>query len=347
MNVGIYTRWQRRDSTYAAIQIADLMSQWQHEVTILTPTTPKPPVSGFWDGRVRHDSQVRFTEWAAPLSVLIWTFCPHPSQSVWAKSANKRTILVPDWADLHVIDEVGPTFWRIVAPTYCWAQLLKDRGARNVVFCPWSPMLPITRRSSSSPVQVYVPPVDRPGDEDDGLAVDVVEAMLTLNHSAKATISMDGRRGAIAKRLERLAKAEPRLTLDKPADYQQQVLRYSDHSLTLISTVVENFGMSALFSFHMGTPVVGFNIQSRNEMANPQNSVLVNCKATGCSPGEPALLVSADRRNLLDALMALVEQPELSQLFDGCPRGLERRRTRFEAGWADMIASGRRSDSDT
>ena len=147
-----------------------------------------------------------------------------------------------------------------------------DAPVNIIALCPWSPMLPITSRAPATPIRVYAPPVDRPGDEDDGLAVDVIEAMFTLDHSALATISTDGRRSALAKRLERLAKIQSRLTLDRPADYHQQVLRYGEHSLTLLSTGVENFGMSALCSFHMGTPVVGFNVQSLAEVANPQNS---------------------------------------------------------------------------
>jgi glycosyltransferase involved in cell wall biosynthesis len=322
MNVGIYTRWQRRDSTYAAIQIADLLSQWQHDVTILTPTPKKPAVSRFWDGRVRHDSQVRFTDWAAPLSLVIWLFCPHPSQPAWAKNANKRTVLIPDWADLREIDEGGPLFWRILAPTRCWTNFLTDRGAHNVVHCPWSPVLPITERSHDGPVRVYVPPVDRPGDDDESVAVDVIEAMLSLDRAAQATISTDGRRSALAKRLERLAKVQPRLTLDRPADYQQQVLRYGEHSLTLLTTVVENFAMSALCSFHMGTPVIGFKAPALDEVANIQNSVLVGL---------------SDRRGLLDALMALVERSGLSRLFTGCQVGLAQRRLAFEAAWIDAV----------
>jgi glycosyltransferase involved in cell wall biosynthesis len=297
-----------------------------------------PPVSSFWDRRVYHDSQVKFTDWALPLSVVIWMFCPHPGQPKWAKNANKRTILVPDWTDLHAIDEIGPMFGRIMAPTQCWTRLLVARGAHNVTFCPWSPMLPITERSPTGPVQVYVPPVDRPGDEDDGLAIDVIEAMFALDHRAQATISADGRRGAVAKRLDRLARAEPRLTLDRPVDYHQQVLRFGEHSLTLLSSAIENFGMSALCSFHMGTPVVGFNIQSLDEVASTQNSILVDCKATGCPPGRPALLVPDDRRNLLDALMTLLEEPALSRLFGGCQAGLARRRLEFESAWSSVVS---------
>lgn len=337
MNIGIYTRWQRRDSTYAAIQVADLVSQWQHDVTILTPTPTKPPVSSFWDGRVHHDSQVRFTDWAAPLSLVIWTFCPHPGQLLWAKNTNKRTILIPDWADLRAIDETGSAFWRIMAPTRGWMQRLRAGKTRNIVFCPWSPMLPITKRLPDKTVRIYVPPIERAGDEDGDLAVDVVEAALTLDKLVQATISMNGCRSSVAKRLERLARVEPRLTLDRPADYHQQVLRYGEHSLTLLSTVMENFCMSALCSFHMGTPVVGFNVQSLDEVANQRNSVLVDCEATGCAPGTTTTLVPNDRRNLLDAIMTLLDGQELSRLFAGCHTGLAQRRLEFEAAWLAVV----------
>ena len=252
MNVGIYTRWQRRDSTYAAIQIAELFSQWQHEVTILTPTPTKPAVSGFWDGRVHHDTQVRFIDWAAPLAVVIWLFCPAPGQPGWAASTGKRTVLVPDWADLGAIEEHGHAVLADHGPDAVLGRFFDKYDFRNVLPCPWSPMLPITERAPVEPVRVYVPPANRPCDRDDNVAVDVIEAMLTLNSFVQATIAMDGRRSTTVKRLERMAKAEPRLILARPADYHQQVLRYSEHSLTLLPTVVENFSMSALCSLPHG-----------------------------------------------------------------------------------------------
>jgi hypothetical protein len=328
MNVGIYTPWQRRDSTYAAIQIADLMTLWQHNVTILTQTPTAPPVSGFWDRRVRHATQVRFTEWAAPLGAVIWTFWPHPGQPEWATKAGKYTIMVPDWVDARALAEAGPMFGRIMAPTRRCARTLASRGGNNIVLCPWSPMLPVTLRVPTGPARVYVPPAAP--EDDDVLAVDIIDAMFELDRRAQATISMDGRRGAIAKRLERLARAQPRLELARPEDYHRQVLRYGGHSLTLLSRAAEGFGMAALCSLHMGTPVVGFAAPPLDEVASPGNSLLVAPRA--------------DRLDLLEGLMTLIEGAGLARLFAGCPAGLEQRRSEFEAAWAGAIPqmTGRR-----
>jgi glycosyltransferase involved in cell wall biosynthesis len=321
MNVGIYTRWQRRDSTYAAIQVADLLGQ-RHAVTIMTPTPRRPAVSGFWDGRVRHD--VRFVDWAWPLDAVVWTACPRPEAVAWAAEAGKRTILVPAWDDLDAIARAGPRFGRIMAPTYRWARLFDAMGARNVATCLWSPMLPVTLRTPADPVRVYVPPAERPGDMDDGLAVAVVEALLELDRSVLITVATDGCRGGVVRRLERLAKAEPRLTLARPEDYHRQVLRYGEHSLTLIVAAAEGFGMSALCSLHMGTPVVGFAAAPLAELAGPGNSVLVDRR---------------DGLDLLAALTPLAEGRGLAKLFAGCPHGLERRRAGFEAAWAEALAT--------
>jgi glycosyltransferase involved in cell wall biosynthesis len=324
MNVGIYTRWQRRDSTYAAIQVADLLTQ-RHAVTILTPTPRRPAVSGFWDGRVRHD--VRFVDWAGPLDVVIWTACPRPEPVAWAAAAGKRTVLVPAWDDLDAIVRAGPRFGRIMAPTYRWARFFAALGARNVVTCPWSPMLPVTLRAPADPVRVYVPPIERPGEADDGLVVEVVEALLELDRSVRATVAIDGRRGGVVRRIERRAKAEPRLTLARPEDYHRQVLRYGEHSLTLIPGGAEGFGMSALCSLHMGTPVVGFDTPPLAELAGPGNSVLVEDR---------------DGIDLLAALIPLVAGVGLAKLFAGCSRGLGRRRAGFEAAWGEALADGGR-----
>jgi hypothetical protein len=337
MNVGIYTRWQRRISTYAAIQIADLMSQWQHDVTILTPTPRKPLVSSFWDKRVRHDSQIRFTDWAATLDIVIWTFCPQPAQPTWVAKAGKRAILVPDWDDLRAIGEAGRQFWRVMAPSQHWVHILKDRGLRNATLCPWSPMLPVTNRQPDGSLKVYVPPVDRPEDSGDGSVIDVVEALFEYDQSVQVTVSMDGRRGVLVKRLENLAKIEPRLTLDRPVNYQQQLLRCGEHSVTLLSSTIYNFGMWALFSLHMGTPIVGFDTQTLDELANPRNSILVPCSAASFVPDELTLLMPADRQSLIDALMLLTEPAELSRISAGCSIGLEQRRLDFEAAWLDAV----------
>jgi hypothetical protein len=325
MKVGIYARWQRRDTTYAAVQIAELMSLRQHEVTILTPTPTRPAVSGFWDHRVRHDAQVKFADWAAPLAAVIWMFWPQPAQVEWANKAGKRTILVPDWADMAAIGEVGPRFHRIMAATRRWAAMLRNEGVR-VAACPWSPMLPVTLRALTRPVRVYVPPHDRPGDVDDALAVDIVEAMLDLDRDVQATISTDGHRGAVVKRLERLAKASRRLTLARPEDYHRQVLRFGEHSLTLLAPVVENMGMSALCSLHMGTPIIGLDVPPFDEIAAATNAIVVPAR------GDPL--------DFLESLMTLIQGPRLAQLFDGCPGGLERRRAEFEHAWAMALAPG-------
>jgi hypothetical protein len=325
MKVGIYTRWQRRDSTYAAIQIAELLTRWQHEVTILTPTPKKSVVSNFWDNQVRYDSQVRFTEWASPLAVVIWMFWPPSVQPEWAGKASKRAILVPDWADMQAVEAIGPLFWRIMAPTRRWARMFADTGVVNVVPCPWSPMLPITLRTHVGPVRVYVPPGDRPIEGDDVLIIDVAEAMIELDRSVEITISIDGHRGTTVKRLERLAKAKPRLTLIRPEDYQRQIIRYTEHSLTLLPSLFESFGISALCSFHMGTPIISLDMPPLEEMASSRNSVLVEHHA--------------DRLSLLEAALTLVEGPKLAQLFAGCPVGLERRRNEFESAWASALAA--------
>jgi hypothetical protein len=187
-------------------------------------------------------------------------------------------------------------------------------------------MLPITLRAPVAPVRVYVPPTS-PG-EDDTLVVDVIEAMFELDRHVQATIALDGCRGGTVKRLERMARAQPRLVLARPEDYHRQILRYGEHSLTLLAGATGSFGMSALCSLHMGTPIVGFAVSPLDEMAYPGNSVLA----------EPR----ADRLDLLEGLMTLIEGPGLTPLFAGCPSGLEKRRGEFEEAWSSVLSPGAR-----
>ena len=106
------------------------------------------------------------------------------------------------------------------------------------------------------------------------------------------------------------------------------MLRYGEHSLTLLPEAGENFGMAALCSLHMGTPVVGFSSPPLDEVADPGNSLLVEARG-------------ADRMGLLDGLMTLIEGPGLPRLFAGCPAGLEQRRGAFEGAWAHVLGMER------
>lgn len=322
MRVGIHTRWQRRDVTYAAIQLADLFSRWGHHVALFTPTPRPARVSRYWDGKVRGAARVRFTDWAADLDTVIWTSCPHVGQPAWADKAGKQTVLLGDPGDGPLIEEAYPAFHKVLAPSGHAARALAGARLKNVVACPWSPVLPVTVRVEAIDApRLYVPPADRPGPAAPDAAAAAIGPALAVQPHAVATVSLDGRPRPAARDLRRLARAFPgRLTLLTGEDYDRQLLRYGEHDLTLLTGTAGGFGVAALCSLHMGTPVVGYLAQPLEEVVAGRSGVLVP------RAGRPE-----DRIRLAGALMRVLGSPSaLLRYRAGCPAGLTRRREAFE-----------------
>lgn len=330
MRIGICTPWQRRDVTYAAIQLADLFSRWGHHVSVLTSTGHPAAVSRYWDGRACPATRQKFTTWLADLDSVVWTACPRVEQVAWAEKAGKQTVLVADPADGRLIAEVYPAFHKVLAPSGCALRVLAEARLRNVVACPWSPLLPVTTRiyPVDRPARVYVPPVDRPGSTVPAAAVEVVAALLANRSGATATVSLDGRPRATAHRLRRLAHEYPgRLILLPREDYDRQLLRHGEHDVTLLTATSEVFGMTALCAVHMGTPVVGYAVAPLEEVVGGRCGVLV----AGGSAGGPTRLARRLGRVVDDSL-------ELARLRDDCPVGLISRRQAFEHALSGIAA---------
>jgi hypothetical protein len=321
MRLGICTRWQRRDVTYAAIQLADLFSRWGHSVSILTITSSPALVSHYWDRKVLSGRNARFTDWASALDVVLWTSCPHRGQVVWTNKAGKQTVLLADPADGDRITHVYPDFSQVLAPSRYAARMLAVAGLRNVIPCAWSPVLPPTRKDRrDTELRVYVPPAAG----NDALAV--IEALLG-NYRFTASVSADGHCPAALRRFRRLAREyRDRLTILPREDYDRQLASYAEHDLTLLAVGQTALGMEALCSIHMGTPVLAYRVHPLDEIVGGHAGDLVD------------RISENDALQLARRLALYVTEPErIDPAFNGCPDGLTDRREAFEIGLT-MIA---------
>ncbi len=159
MDVGIYTRWRRREDTLTSIHLADFLRP-RFSVSFLAATTTPAPVHADYDALVRRDRAVKFTDWCRTARLVVWTLCPHVEQVEWAKKAGKYTVLVASCQeDEAKLRGAYPAFHKVVAPTQAAYDLCRPdtgsatssaaRGARRDASPPGPRRR--ERRGSSSP----------------------------------------------------------------------------------------------------------------------------------------------------------------------------------------------------
>ncbi len=336
MDVGIVTRYQHRDVTLAAIQLCDLFAPLGR-VHILT-TTPVPPrLHQQWDRRVMPVSLLprrrAFTTWfkIARPRLMIWTEAPALGQVAYANARGCMTVLVATCReDEDAIRRVYPEFSRVVAPSRAALDVLTYQfKLNNVVAAPWSPMRAVTRKRPGppGPMRYHVPlagsmaagvPAEAVGMMRSLMAATPCEFTVSHSHWAPATLRM----------LVRLAREVPRLTLVKAGVYDSHLVELAAHDATVVLSQLDPFGMSALCSLHMGTPVIAYKTPPMNEIVRDlENGVLV----TG---GDDAAGALARMEGTLHEIA--VDTGLLARTRDWTFTGLVKRRRAFEKAWIDI-----------
>jgi glycosyltransferase involved in cell wall biosynthesis len=342
VNVGVHTRYQPRESTYAAIQVADLARDCGNEVSVFTTTPRRPPVHARWDCRVVRD--VPFTAWAASLDLIVWMDVPSAEQVTWAMRPRdglgpRRTVLVADREHTRdMLRDVYPRFTHVVAPSLASATHLRAAGVDGVVSIPWSPRLPVTRRGPApADVRLHFPLCTVQDRGQDPLVLDLVERLLRRAAPADVRVTMNGRSGEIVRRLERRAREYGRLTLGRCADFESLVLCLGEHDVTVLPVAGGSFGMVALCSLHAGVPVVTFDAVPVDEFVHDgRHGVLV--RGTGVDGVDT---VDVDRFE--DALSRLLDRgTRLAEMQSACTEGLAARVGEFERAWAVILSEADR-----
>lgn len=352
MNVGIVTRYQPRDSTYAAIQLAGLARCMGNQASVYTTTPRRPVVHPAWDGRVVRDA--RFTDWAGPLDLVVWMDCPPADQLAWAVASGpghrrRVAVLVASWEDsLSEIRTIYPGFAAVVAPSSALAAHLRECGTENLREIPWSPRLPVTCPRpvpDDRPISVHFPLCELQGREHDAAAVDLIERLLRVDMPVSIRASLDGRSGEVVRRLERRAKAHARLTLAKCNGFEETFIALGEHDLTALTTVSESFGMMALCSLHAGSPVIGPGAPPLDEfLVDGKNGALVAGEFREVQPG--LVIPSLADQDAFEArlLAVLSDRAGLSGLRLSCTAGLEARAANFDELWAEFLSEERRDE---
>jgi hypothetical protein len=280
--IGICTRYQRHEATYAALRLAEWYESRGEDVSVFGIQSGFHPVSHKWDRRVVVGDL--FSEWAYPCRTIIWTTIPHPEQLVWVKQLGIRTVALVFWHELvHSDRQTLSMFDQLLCPRAACYSFLSAWGLKNIYSIGWDCGYPIFRKPDDYKIEglnVLLPLWDGNARKTEMTILDVIDRCLVRESTCRFTVAYSSStlKPTAQKRLDRMRRVYPdRLTLQKAIHPDDRPLLYSAHDLTLWPTHHENTCMTAHASYEMGTPVMGFTFPPTNEVLDEQISIPVPC----------------------------------------------------------------------
>lgn len=344
MQIGIYTRYQRRDPTYMAIQLAELISRRGGEVSVLSDTPNFIPVDPHWDRRTLRYRQTQFTQWARELDLLVWTHIPPTAQARWCRKHDIATVLLFPWDEFwHHDPQQMRAITRVVSPLRACGALLRDSyDMRNVTVIPWAASLPPLRRfpaSRESPPRL--PKVLFPLVSCQPLRMEtsIVNMACCVARSGLASVEVmyDVVAGYCRRQLMRLHKSELPITVTRVRDELQQRIKYAEADLVVWGSLIETCGLTGLRSLTMGTPVVSFKRAPAEEfVVNGRNGFLVDAPFQQSELGVP--YIDTDYVNLTSGVLDLLRTPGLLlRLQQEANYNMTNRQTFFDDQWLQLL----------
>ncbi len=344
MRVGIYTHYAHCDQAYLAARLALLLQKLGAEFDIYSDNTP-----GFLglpcDSAVVTRNIIKYTEWAKKQRVIIWTHVPPIEQINYAKRKNIKTVVAPMWQEL--VRPFKKTLQRadhvITMSAECqmlFSEIFKLRSAELI---PFDPGLPVFKKSgtvNARNVRIFLPWFDR--NAKCTSAAFIASLRFLIEHMEEAYLTV-----AITPSQFSPSIVKFFLTLQRRCKNRVSILRgvpvvsrahlYSAHDITLLPAECDNYGLCAITSITMGTPVLATAISPQTDFLFPDvNSVLVKTDIDYDENGVAHALPDYDK--FMYVLQELVAEPRhIQRLNHKTNYNLNARKNAFEMSWTNIF----------
>jgi hypothetical protein len=332
MRVGIVCRYCSSSATLAALSLARVLTQLHVDVRLYSRIAlPAYVVDPDWDMRVTCPP-CPWQAWAGDCDCVIWSSLAFRDEVVWARRKNLRTALVVNWTELSPNCESDlRQFHVLLSPVYTAAIYLRSRlNLEQTVFCPWVTGLPVvTARRPPGGRQILLPGFDLPAPQQLHDLCQALEWLLVAEPTCQLLIPLTPsrcNRTALRQLVSFSRMHGERVRLEKGIPLHARPLCYSRADLTLIGRTDDDYGLDALLSLTMGTPVVGYDCPPWSEMMCESGVRLAACKRQFTSRLAP--LVAGDAGQLVTVVMEALQRP-LS--MEGVPAQLETRASNLSA----------------
>lgn len=344
MRVGLYTHYAHCDQAYFAIRLAQLLQKLGAEFDIYSDAQPgklKLP----YDSAVLTRNVIKFTDWANKQRVIVWTFVPRVEQIAYAKRRGIKTVVVPMWQDLV------PPFRKalrtadivITMSAECQTLFTDVYKIRTAELIPFDAGLPVTKKSTHlnpRQIKILLPWFDRNAKCTGGQFIAALKFLIEHMDEIQLTVAITPSQfsPAIAKFFKNIAVKHPgRLQLIRGVPVRSRPQLYAAHDLTIIPAECDNYGLCALTSITMGTPVLTTAVPPQTDFLFPDNNaVLVRTKIDYDENGVAHAL--PDYEQFVYVLQELIAEPRhIQKMSQKTNYNLAARKAAFEMGWTNIF----------
>lgn len=283
--VGIYTPYQRCETTAAALCLADLAISLSLSVRLLSSTPVTRGLHPFWDSQVRVARGEQIYRWAKGCQRLVWFELAEDRLDQARLVTDAPSCYVPSWHRLIRGDlERMLVFEGICCPSRAFYRFLvpqlEKEDRHRISWCHWfdGPVQPF-REGACDPgcCRLFVPMDSHTIDTVGIYYLEIFADLLNLCQSAKIQLesakSWSKRGGAM---LKHLADCFPgRFAWQKAGPWPAQASLMAAHDWTLVPALRSDFGLTASRSLATGTPVIAHGVEPFSEIIDNEGCGLL------------------------------------------------------------------------
>ncbi len=338
---GIYCSYGFRDSTDAALSLADHLANSQvSDLSWFSNSQPVFGVDALWDGAVDHAKTVDCNRWIRDQTHIVW-FEVDAEKVKKARRLSKRNTLVVLWASLKHADlEYLPLYDNIVVPDR-QVQLWLERfnPSLPIVVVPWASLTEVLRRPKmSSQCRVVMNLRASTAKLCGPLLLYSMQAVVdSTKHMHLTVVCSQSWDPATDKAMGELQRNRPNVNHVYRPSRQARRLLAEQHEWQFWPSVVDSTGVIGLESLAAGTPLIGFDVPMVSTVVRPKKSGwLVPCEIKDNTMGVPTAVPSVN--HILREFKEITSSRDLLDDLRGMPwDDLDQRRLKFQDGWNAAI----------
>jgi len=343
MRVGIYTHYAHCDQAYLAARLGQLLLKVGADFSIYSDCAPAKLGLKF-DAGITTRKNMRFTDWARDKSVIIWTHVPVAEQILWAKKRKIHTTIAPMWQELR------PPFRKALNSAHCvvtmsaecqtlFSEIYKIKSAQLIPFDTGLPIVKKNKPIDPRNVKLFLPWFDRNARCAGGPLIDAIKFFIEHTEDARLDVAITTSQfsPSICKFFRNLGQKTGRLGLIKRAPVPQRPELYAKADLTICPAECDNYGLCALTSITVGTPVLTTAVPPQIDFLHPdENAGLLLTKTDYDENG--VIHAVPDYGQFIYLLQHLVHEPRYIQKMNQKTNyNLNSRRNAFEMGWMNVF----------
>ncbi len=280
--IGIITKYNKHESTFAAIAVAKYLRNMGREYCFVSYDGKPERIDSRYDNKIVVEP---FRVWLNKVKYAIWT---SPADAYFIREARKkgvRSILYTSWDQIEPYDEsVFEAFSQILMPTKQQVKCIREEfKLKNVSLLPYDCGLPITKKlnKTSSSTKLFLSLYGSQLKRIDLTIVYILSSIIRNNPHVSVTIACStGLSLHTRKVLKRYSKEfGDKWNVKYRTEWANQEIEMINHDLVVWPARWDGFGVVGNTALSMGVPVLAWDVPPISEhLIAGRNAILVPCE---------------------------------------------------------------------